>query len=123
MNTVASINLVVIYSADLDAAHRFYSALGLVLNREKHGTGPEHFATKNGETVFEIYPASSLCLPDAVRLGFRVVSVDETLSKLGQMGVDIVGGPQESAWGRRAVIKDPDGRRVEISEPRGRQTP
>jgi len=120
---VVSINLVVIYSAQIDAAHRFYSALGLVLNREKHGTGPEHYAAEVGATVFEIYPASSPCPPDAVRLGFRVASVDETLSKLGQMGVEIVAGPQESKWGRRAVLKDPDGHRVEISEPRTRQTP
>jgi len=120
--SLISINLVVIYSADIDAAHRFYSALGLVLNREKHGTGPEHYAAEVGQTVFEIYPVSSPCPPDAVRLGFRVVSVDETLSKLRQMNVEIISAPQESVWGRRAVVKDPDGRRVEISEPRATPT-
>jgi len=119
---VTSINLVGIYSTDIEAAHRFYSALGLALNREKHGTGPEHYTVETGDTVFEIYPSSSPCSPDAVRIGFRVVSVDEALSKLRQMGIEIVSGPQESAWGRRAVIKDPDGRRVEISEPRATPT-
>ena len=112
-----SFNLIVLYSADIQASCRFYSALGLAFNREKHGNGPEHYAASVGDVVFEIYPASAPVTADAPRLGFSVSSVDEVVADLRRLGAGLVAGPQASAWGRRAVLKDPDGYRIEISQP------
>jgi hypothetical protein len=50
-------------------------------------------------------------------IGFRVPSVDETLAALAQLGMTPSSPAKDSAWGRRAVVVDPDGRAVEISEP------
>jgi catechol 2,3-dioxygenase-like lactoylglutathione lyase family enzyme len=47
-------NLVVIRSADLERSLRFYKALGIVLLRERHGSGPEHLAATIGTVVLEI---------------------------------------------------------------------
>jgi catechol-2,3-dioxygenase len=38
------INLIVIRVSDIDRSAAFYRALGLVLVKERHGTGPEHYS-------------------------------------------------------------------------------
>ena len=98
-----------------------YRALGLNFKEEQHGSGPIHHACDLGGTILEIYPGTEGGAPDrrtsgATSLGFRVPSVDGTLSTLEKIGVPIIMRPKDSEWGRRAVIADPDGRAVEISQ-------
>ena len=98
-----------------------YRTLGLVFTQEQHGTGPIHYSCEFGGTVLEIYPGDEGRAPDrrnggATSLGFRVQSVNETLSALKLLGTPIITQPKDSQWGRRAVIADPDGRTIEISQ-------
>jgi lactoylglutathione lyase len=112
-----ALTLVVIRSADVEKAVRFYRTLGFAFAKERHGTGAEHYACEIGPTVFEIYPCGpELPAPSAVRLGFRVPSLNALLAELRTQEVEIVSAPRNTPWGRRAVIVDPDGHRVEISE-------
>lgn len=111
----ASLNLVVLRSADLERARGFYECLGLQFTRHRHGCGPEHLAAELGGCVFELYPlpangASTL----GTRIGFRVQSLDALIAALGDLPDAIVTLPQESPWGRRAVVVDPDGHRIEL---------
>jgi catechol 2,3-dioxygenase-like lactoylglutathione lyase family enzyme len=46
-------NLVMIRSADLDRAKRFYSTLGLAFTLHRHGAGPEHLTCEMGAVAFE----------------------------------------------------------------------
>jgi catechol 2,3-dioxygenase-like lactoylglutathione lyase family enzyme len=111
------LNLVVIFSNDIQRSVEFYTSLGLTFTRERHGNGPEHFASEIGALVFEIYPrAADGENSGPARIGFRVASVDEALASLNLQGVRVLSAPHDSPWGRRAVVSDPDGRRVEISE-------
>jgi predicted enzyme related to lactoylglutathione lyase len=110
------LNLVVIRSADLTRSQRFYEALGLQFAHEKHGNGPEHLAAELGEMVFEIYPRGSGPDTLGVRLGFRVASVEDAVSAVGSLGAEIATPPAASPWGWRAVVVDPDGHRVEVSQ-------
>lgn len=113
-----SLNLIVIRSPDIDRACRFYSALGLAFTKHAHGTGPEHYACEFDGLVFEIYPRKSDAdSTTAIRLGFRVPSVDDAVAALQPLGAKVISPPKESPWGRRAVIDDPDGHRVELTEP------
>jgi catechol 2,3-dioxygenase-like lactoylglutathione lyase family enzyme len=48
---VTSLDLVVLYAADLEASQRFYATLGLVLTREQHGRGPVHYSAQLDGTV------------------------------------------------------------------------
>lgn len=115
---MVSLNLVVIPSGDIQRSVAFYSSLGLTFVAEKHGNGPQHFAAEIGGTIFEIYPR--LAIPGdsgPMRLGFLVPSVDEAVQNLQKLGVEMISAPKESPWGRRAVLTDPDGHRVEISQP------
>jgi lactoylglutathione lyase len=112
-----ALTLVVIHSADVEQAVRFYRMLGLSFAKERHGSGLDHFACEIGPTVFEIYPCGpEPSAPSAVRLGFRVASLDALLAELRTHGVAIVSAAKHTPWGRRAVVMDPDGNRVEISE-------
>ena len=83
---------------------------------ERHGNGPEHFAADLNGVVFEIYPQGAGPNSANVRLGFRVRSVAESVVALLATGAKAVSPPIPGPWGLRAVVEDPDGHRVEISE-------
>jgi len=109
-------NLTVIRSADLDRAARFYEALGLRLTRHSHGSGPIHYAFEGDGHTFEIYPLQDSVTPTtSTRIGFSVPSVDDTFARLIEAGGSQSLAPKDSEWGRRAVVMDPDGHRVELT--------
>jgi len=111
------LNLVVIRSGNIEQATVFYQRLGLYFIKQQHGNGLEHFASEVGCVTFEIYPCTAGTLPTtATRLGFQVSSVDAVVCELKKHGASIVSPPADSAWGRRAVVADPDGHQVELTE-------
>jgi catechol 2,3-dioxygenase-like lactoylglutathione lyase family enzyme len=109
------LNLLVLKTHHLDRLKEFYSTLGLSFVEEKHGDGPLHLAAHVGDLVLELYPLpSDAGLADAsTRLGFTVPDLDAVLERLAAA---VVSGTRETEWGRRAVVRDPDGRRVEVIE-------
>ena len=115
-------NLLVLRSPDIHRARNFYlSALGLLMVLERHGDGPEHYSSSNDGFVFELYPLGENELPTTgVRIGFNVDSADELVMNVREAGGEVVSDPHDSAWGRRAVIKDLDGHTVELLTPPGR---
>jgi catechol 2,3-dioxygenase-like lactoylglutathione lyase family enzyme len=109
--------LVVIRTPKIDAAAEFYRNLGIEFLKEKHGKGPEHYSGKVGGTVLEIYPLSKDApMESGGRLGFAVPKLDELLKKLRAHGVAVVEDAKETEWGYRAVVRDPDGRAVELTQ-------
>jgi len=116
--TNTQINLVVIRSADLDRAAEFYSLLGLDFTKHSHGTGPQHYACELAGLVFEIYPIQKDGdTTTGTRIGFRVDSVDVATKQLEEAGAKVISSPKESPWGRRAVLADLDGHRIELTSP------
>jgi lactoylglutathione lyase len=118
-----TISLIVLRTSQMEAALAFYKALGLVFTEESHGTGPIHYSTQTGPSVLEIYPGEpsepiNRKAGGATMLGFSVQSLDDILPVLEKLPSKFISGPKDSAWGRRAVIADPDGRAVELSEPK-----
>ncbi len=112
-----SLNLAVLRSTDVARAVAFYSRLGLRFSQHRHGNGPEHFSAELNGVVFEIYPATPNGASTlGARIGFRVPSVDAALASLADYPEAVVSPPKNSEWGRRAVVADPDGHRVELLE-------
>ena len=111
-----SLNLVVIRAASLEASRQFYEALGLSFVVEKHGAGPDHLTASVGDAVFEIYPRGNRPASEGVRLGFRTPDVATSVAAVEQLGAVIASPLRDGPWGRRAVVIDPDGHRVEISD-------
>ena len=108
-----SISLVTVYSRDIEKSKDFYSQLGLDFDEEKHGAGPRHYAATTGAAVLEIYPAQGTVATS--RIGFCVSDLDNLVERLRGTGTRIVRDPTVSPWGRRAVIEDPDGNKIELS--------
>jgi catechol 2,3-dioxygenase-like lactoylglutathione lyase family enzyme len=88
--------LIVIYTARLEECRAFYVALGLPLTLERHGQGPEHYVAElDDDTVFELYPTGTQGETGRLRLGFTTAAA-----------VGLEPG--------RHLLKDPDGRKVEV---------
>jgi catechol 2,3-dioxygenase-like lactoylglutathione lyase family enzyme len=100
------LNLLVLYTSDVAACRTFYAELGLTFTTERHGNGPEHAAAHlAGGAVLEIYPAGRHSPTGTLRLGL-------TLSAGYGERFHICGG--------RHLLRDPDGRAVEITLPEHR---
>lgn len=116
-------NLLVLRSPDIHRAAGFYRALGLLFTLERHGEGPEHYTSLVDGFLFELYPLGPGRTPTTgVRIGFSVDSVDELVPLVREPGAEVVSGPHDSEWGRRAVVRDLDGNTVELVTPPGRDT-
>jgi len=105
------LHLLVLRTPQLEAVRKFYTALGVRFESERHGNGPEHYAaTLGNDLVLEIYPTSDGAIPDpGLRLGLSVDDIGKTLRSLGQTVT-----PRQTQWGLRALVRDPDGRTVEL---------
>jgi lactoylglutathione lyase len=107
----------VIRCADLKGSSLFYHLLGLSFVKHRHGQGPEHLSAELGGVVFELYPQTAEgSTTRGVRLGFEVLSLENLITALDAWPGSVISPPQDSLWGRRAVITDPDGHRVELVE-------
>jgi lactoylglutathione lyase len=113
---VPSLSLVVIRVSDLERSRRFYEALGLQLRHERHAGGPEHFSAELAGVTFEIYPRGNRAATIGTRIGFRVESLNETVAAVQQAGGAVLTQAENSDWGYRAVVSDPDGHRIELVE-------
>ncbi|MDB6133331.1 MAG: Glyoxalase/bleomycin resistance protein/dioxygenase [Verrucomicrobiales bacterium] len=113
--TPAALNLVVLRCSDMARAADFYSRLGLQFVQHRHGNGLEHFSADAGECVFELYPRTAGGpSTEGARIGFRVASLEAAAAAFHDFPDAILSPPADSPWGRRAVIADPDGHRVEL---------
>jgi catechol 2,3-dioxygenase-like lactoylglutathione lyase family enzyme len=111
------LSLVVLRSRDAECAVRFYESLGLVFDVHRHGNGPEHYACQLGSTVLEIYrQIAGEEGTSSTRIGIRVASVDTAVDRLRGLGARVLSAASDSPWGRRAVVQDPDGHKVELVE-------
>src|SRR5262245_29757529 len=115
-----SLTLLVLKTRQVEQLRLFYQSLGVKLVQEQHGNGPVHFAGWAGDVVIEVYP-----LPDdgsrvdsSTRLGVAVEDVAEVVRALEGIGTKMVTPPKETAWGLQGVVKDPDGRSVELTQRR-----
>jgi lactoylglutathione lyase len=117
--TTPRLNLLTLRVADLERAANFYRLLGLDFVKHAHGSGPEHYACEMPGFVFELYLATAeQPVSASTRLGFAVSEIDPLMLKLAAAGTKILSAQRVSEWGKRAVVCDPDGHRVELLESR-----
>lgn len=113
-------NLAVLRSPDIDRASEFYSEMGLLFTKHRHGSGPEHYTSCVDGFVFEIYPLGKHPPTVGTRIGFSVDDVDSIVTMLVAIGAELISPPADSEWGRRAVVEDLDGHVVELLTPPNR---
>ncbi|HEY1067915.1 MAG TPA: hypothetical protein VGE52_17460 [Pirellulales bacterium] len=122
------LSLLVLKTRRLAELRAFYAALGIEFVEERHGRGPLHYAGRLGDVIFEVYPlpgesvladgaarpASPADAP-SIRLGLIVDRLAETLALLRGLPGVVVGEPKTTEWGASVLVRDPDGRPVELS--------
>ncbi|MCA9042110.1 MAG: hypothetical protein KDA65_17290 [Planctomycetaceae bacterium] len=112
-----SLSLLVLKTRQLDELRKFYSLIGIQFGEEQHGTGPVHFAGEVASTVLELYPLADDARPDSsTRLGFSVSNLDHVLKELTENDFCSHPKTRRTEWGYHAVVKDPDGRSVELCQ-------
>ncbi|MBC9935004.1 VOC family protein [Chitinophaga qingshengii] len=118
MRHLPFLQLLVIKTNQPERLAAFYTMLGIEFEYHRHGKGPFHYASKNGLPVLEIYPLpSDDVVPDnTTRLGFGVSNLDELIVRLTEQYIIVVTMPVKTEWGYRAVVQDPDGRKIELTE-------
>ena len=109
------LNLLVLRCNDIDRARTFYELLGLRFQQHAHGTGPLHFAYEDDRGVIELYPADAANPADQVGLGFTVEDLAASRVRLEQASHK-PGEIRDREWGRTFVVRDPEGRRVEVKQ-------
>ena len=112
-----SLTFLILKTRQVEQLRLFYQALGIELTEERHGKGPVLFAGRAGDVVIEVYPLPDDGTPidSSTRLGFTVENLTDVVQALQSIGTKIVTAPQETAWGFQAVVRDPDGRAVELT--------
>ena len=110
------LNLIVIRTNQPKKLSEFYEQLGLQFDYHRHGKGAWHYSAEIGNLIFEIYPLMKYQKkPDkSLRLGFVVENLDELILRLKEQNVEIVSMPKTSEWGYFAIIRDLDGRKIEL---------
>ncbi|MFH1300662.1 MAG: VOC family protein [Planctomycetota bacterium] len=111
-----TLSLIVLRVSNIERAAEVYSTIGFTFKREQHGSGPEHFSTWVGDTVFELYPTSERFPATTSRVGFAVTSIVAVVNNWRQTGCEVLSEPKESPYGLRAVVVDPDGHHVELTQ-------
>jgi len=113
-----ALKLLVLKTRQVERLRQFYQTIGIEMIEEKHGDGPTHYAGRVGDIVLEVYPltVSGSAADATVRLGFVVEELTEVVRALQSSGAAIINEPRQTAWGCRAVVRDPDGRAVELYE-------
>jgi lactoylglutathione lyase len=121
----AELGSLILFSERVEDVAAFYRALGLPLESEQHGDGPVHHTCSLGPTHFAIFAArsSASAAQTADHRGAGAQFFGLTVDDLGaafavsrEHGAEVVQEPKSYPWGRRALVRDPDGRVVELFE-------
>jgi catechol 2,3-dioxygenase-like lactoylglutathione lyase family enzyme len=108
-SNVATFASLVLLASDVDAAARFYRALGLPLEDEDHGEGPVHLPAELGGVHFALYPAAAPGRAPDRRSGgssfpgVYVESLDDVLREVQALDAPVLTGHEVMPWGCRFV--------------------
>ena len=110
-----SLNLLVLRCRDVEASRTFYELFGIRFKKHAHGSGPEHYAHEDERGVLELYPSTMAQGSDMTGLGFACGDLEglrESMTAKAFAPSPI----RENPWGRSFVVRDPDDRRVEVTQ-------
>jgi predicted enzyme related to lactoylglutathione lyase len=110
------LRLLVVRTPDMARLADFYSLLGLTFDYHKHGKSPYHYSATLESTTLEIYPlAKGQTEADKdLRLGFAVNNFETIIKLLQEKETEFLSEPMQTDYGFMTIIKDPDGRKIEL---------
>lgn len=110
-----------IRSFQINLVRTFYQGLGLEFIEEQHGNGPVHYSYSQDQLVIEIYPGTEGSIlswkeSGALMFGFFVEDINKIIDSIESLKGKVISHRNETERGYRAVLEDPEGRRIEIIE-------
>ena len=107
-----NLNLLVLRCKMIERSKSFYEIFGMAFVKEQHGNGPVHYSCSDDRGVFEIYPLEGVGA-DQTGLGFLTGDLDglHMLLRRNQFAPREI---RDTELGRMFVVRDPDGRRIEV---------
>lgn len=121
-----SVDYVILYVSDLEAAVAFYRE---VAGLEVRVAGDGYVEFRTGETKLALYDRNRLdeligTSEAAGEICFVVEDVDAEAERFRTAGARILSGPVDRPWGHRTLhVAGPDGHVVEFAQEIPRQTP
>jgi lactoylglutathione lyase len=112
----AALGLIVFRTKNIHKVIAWYGAIGVEIVKEKHENTKSTYTADLEGLVLEFLPLTEeMPAPEPnVRLGFVVQDLDKTLADLKPLGTVTINPPQSTSRGFRAVVRDPDGRSIEL---------
>lgn len=112
------LGLLVIKTNRSEVLKNQYEKLGIEFVHHVHETGPFHFSADLGATTFEIYPLpkGETKVDTSTRIGFEVDDLNALLTQLQYSDWQIKMQPELTPFGYTTVLKDLDGRTVELTQ-------
>jgi lactoylglutathione lyase len=112
----AALGLVVLRTKNMPKIINWYGSIGVQIVKEKHEKTASTYAADLEGLMLEFLPLTEeMPAPEPnVRLGFVVDDLDKALVDLKSLGTVVINPPQSTSRGFRAVVRDPDGRSIEL---------
>lgn len=112
----AGLGLIVLRTKHIQKIIAWYGAIGIEIVKEKHEKTQSTYTADLEGLVLEFLPLSEEdAAPEPnVRLGFVVDDLEQTLAALKSHSTVVINPPQSTSRGYRAVVRDPDGRSIEL---------
>ncbi len=107
------LSLLTIRTNDLELAKEFYTRLLATTFTTHTDHGSRHYSTQLGSVTFEIYPTKKE-LKQLDMPGFIVDSLETIIDRMGK-GY-LYEAPFDTPLGLSAILKDPDGRLIYLTE-------
>jgi lactoylglutathione lyase len=112
----AAIALVVLRTKHIHKIIAWYGVIGVHVVKEKHEKTSSTYVADLDGLLLEFLPLSEeITAPEPnVRLGFVVEDLEKAIGELKALGTVVINPPQSTSRGFRAVVRDPDGRSIEL---------
>lgn len=119
---VIKLGEVILYSTIIDTTINFYRALGFELSENNFDRDLKFFNGFINDIYFASYPSKepgksiSQWTGGAIQLCFVVDSLEVSIKSVEESGGKLLISPELQAWGRRAIVLDPELRPIELIE-------
>ncbi len=117
---MSTFTFIALKCSDIDKCRAFYELAGLTFGpRHRHGKGPEHVACEMADgLIFELYPKRKSDSPDQTAIGISVPDLAQ--AQAGLRNAEFACAESEVVDENASfVVRDPDGRRVEVRALKG----
>lgn len=122
--SIKKVGAVIWTTTRLDAVLEFYRAIGIPLEPDTHEepTATPHYEADVADTHFAVFAAkdaqpTNVPAAASTTIGIAVDDIEAVCKAMESLAARFRTPLEDTPWGRRIVVFDPDGRPVELYQP------